>query len=84
MPIGVYPRPSPEKALRASSMTKDPHLTAYEQEFEAGGFDPYEDGTDYRSRIDDHEASRMGAVAVICGALLGVIFIAGMMIGGEG
>lgn len=65
-------------------MSKDPHFTAYEQEFEAGGFDPYEDWTDYRSRIDDHEASLMGATAVICGALMGVLVIAGLLIGGEG
>lgn len=33
------------------------------------------------SRIDDHEASLMGATAVICGALMGVLVIAGLLIG---
>lgn len=63
---------------------QDPHHTAYEQEFEDDGFDPYDSGSDCHSRIDDHEASLMGATAVICGALMGVLVIAGLLIGGEG
>lgn len=36
------------------------------------------------SRIEAPQALRMAGIAAICGALMGVLVIAGLLIGGEG